>query len=100
MKKTQMIGLITNGKQYVFTRKLRETDYIYLYKKRRKSCPARRREVVKGRHLHINRLEEDHMTEKYMMALYLKRLTIYEIKKQRRKNHRRVLKQVWEAERD
>ena len=89
MKKTQMIGLITNGKQYVFTRKLRETDHIYIYiYQRRKSCPARRREVVKGRHLHINRLEEDHITEKYMMALYLKRLTIYEIKKQRRKKRR------------
>ena len=34
MKKTQMIGLITNGKQYVFTRKLRETDYIYIYIKK------------------------------------------------------------------
>ena len=82
-----MIGLITNGKQYVFTRKLRETDHIYIYiYQRRKSCPASRRDIGKGRHLHINRLEEDHMTEKYMMALYLKRLTIYEIKNKEERN--------------
>ena len=49
MKKTQMIGLITNGKQYVFTRKLRETDYIYIYiKKGERAAQPVEEILVKG----------------------------------------------------
>ena len=32
------------------------------------------------------RFDEDHMTEKYMMALYIKRLTIYEITNKEERN--------------